>query len=52
MNARGLMALVMVNIGRDLGIISSSMHAMLVVVALITTAMTPIGMDLLGDGRD
>ena len=52
MNARGLMALVMVNIGQDLGIISPAMHAMLVVVALVTTAMTPLGLQVLGNPHE
>lgn len=43
MNTRGLMELIVVNIGLDLGIISPTLHAMLVVMALATTlATTPI----------
>jgi Kef-type K+ transport system membrane component KefB len=40
MNARGLMELIVRNIGQDLGIISPALFAMLVVMALATTAMT------------
>ncbi|MCS7044993.1 MAG: cation:proton antiporter [Gemmataceae bacterium] len=40
MNTRGLMELIVVNIGLDLGIISPQLYAMLVVMALATTLMT------------
>lgn len=40
MNTRGLMELVVMNIGLDLGIVSPVMFAMMVVMALVTTAMT------------
>lgn len=43
MNTRGLMELVVLNIGLDLGIISPTVFAMLVVMALVTTvATTPV----------
>jgi Kef-type K+ transport system membrane component KefB len=43
MNTRGLMELVVLNIGLDLGIISPALFAMMVVMALVTTiATTPI----------
>lgn len=43
MNTRGLMELVVLNIGLDLGVISSTLFTMLVVMALVTTlATTPI----------
>ncbi|HEU4582613.1 MAG TPA: cation:proton antiporter [Polyangiaceae bacterium] len=43
MNTRGLMELVVLNIGLDLGVISPTVFAMLVVVALVTTiATTPL----------
>lgn len=49
MNTRGLMALVVLNIGLDLGVISPTLFTMLVVMALVTTlATTPI---LWGLGR-
>lgn len=40
MNTRGLMELIVLNIGLDLGIISPTLFAMMVVMALVTTAMT------------
>lgn len=40
MNARGLMELVVLNIGLDLGIIPPKLFAMLVLMALVTTFMT------------
>jgi Kef-type K+ transport system membrane component KefB len=40
MNSRGLMELIVLNIGYDLGIISSQVFSMLVLMALITTLMT------------
>jgi Kef-type K+ transport system membrane component KefB len=46
MNTRGLMELVALNIGYDLGILSPSMFTMLVVMAVVTTAMTGPLLDL------
>ena len=40
MNTRGLMELVILNIGRDLGVISDAVFAMMILMALTTTAMT------------
>ncbi len=40
LNTRGLMELIVLNIGYELGIFSDSLFAMLVVMALVTTAMT------------
>jgi Kef-type K+ transport system membrane component KefB len=40
MNTRGLMELIVLNIGYDLGIMSSQMFAILVLMALLTTVMT------------
>jgi Kef-type K+ transport system membrane component KefB len=40
MSTRGLMALVVVNLGKDLGVIPDSVFCMLVIMALLTTAMT------------
>jgi Kef-type K+ transport system membrane component KefB len=40
MNTRGLMELVILNIGLDIGVISSTLFSMMVLMALVTTAMT------------
>lgn len=40
MNTRALMALVVINVGRDLGVISASVFCMLVLMAIVTTLMT------------
>jgi Kef-type K+ transport system membrane component KefB len=40
MNARGLMELVVMKIGLDAGVIGAEMFTMLMVMALVTTAMT------------
>ncbi len=40
MNTRGLMELVFLNVGRELGFISPALFAIMVVMALVTTAMT------------
>lgn len=40
MNTRGLMELVVLNIGYDLGILSPRIFAMMVIMALVTTSMT------------
>ncbi|MBX3130479.1 MAG: cation:proton antiporter [Polyangiaceae bacterium] len=43
MNTRGLMELIVLNLGLDLGVISPTMFTMLVIMALVTTfATTPI----------
>lgn len=43
MNTRGLMELIVLNIGMDLGILSPTLFAMLVIMAVVTTvATTPI----------
>ncbi|MBY0524573.1 MAG: cation:proton antiporter [Gemmataceae bacterium] len=48
MNTRGLMALVVINVGRDLGVIPDSVYCMLVIMALVTTVMTtPVLMRLM-----
>jgi Kef-type K+ transport system membrane component KefB len=47
MNARGLMELVVLNIGYDLGIISPEIFAMMVLMALGTTFMTGPALDLI-----
>ena len=40
MNTRGLMELIVLNIGLDLGVISPALFAMMVLMALVTTVMT------------
>jgi Kef-type K+ transport system membrane component KefB len=40
MNTRGLMQLVVLNIGYDLGILSPAIFTMMVIMAIVTTAMT------------
>jgi len=40
MNTRGLMELIALNVGYDLGVISTELYTILVVMALVTTAMT------------
>jgi Kef-type K+ transport system membrane component KefB len=39
-NTRGLMELVVLNIGYDLGILSSEIFTMMIIMALVTTCMT------------
>ncbi|MDP2312835.1 MAG: cation:proton antiporter [Pseudomonadota bacterium] len=40
MNTRGLMELVILNIGRDLGVLSPTLFTMLVIMAVVTTVVT------------
>ncbi|MBZ5857429.1 cation:proton antiporter [Flavihumibacter profundi] len=47
MNTRGLMELVVLNIGFDLGILSPEIFAMMVIMALSTTLMTGPGLELI-----
>lgn len=47
MNTRGLMELVVLNIGYDLGILSPQVFAMLVIMAVVTTFMTGPALDLI-----
>jgi Kef-type K+ transport system membrane component KefB len=47
MNTRGLMELVVLNIGYDLGILSPEIFAMMVLMALLTTFMTSPALDLI-----
>lgn len=46
MNTRGLMELIVLNIGYDLGILSPKIFAMMVLMALVTTLMTGPLLDL------
>ncbi len=48
MNTRGLVELIVLNIGLDLGILSPTMFAMLVIMALVTTMMASPLLPLLG----
>lgn len=47
MNTRGLMELVVLNIGYDLGILTGEIFAMMVIMALVTTVMTGPSLDLI-----
>lgn len=47
MNTRGLMELVVLNIGYDLGVLTPEIFAMMVIMALVTTAMTGPALDLI-----
>lgn len=47
MNTRGLMELVVLNIGLDLKILSAEIFAMMVIMALVTTFMTSPSLDLI-----
>ncbi|MEN2415801.1 cation:proton antiporter [Flavobacterium mesophilum] len=47
MNTRGLMELVVLNIGYDLGVLSTEIFTMMVIMALITTFMTGPALDFI-----
>lgn len=47
MNTRGLMELIVLNIGYDLGVLSPEIFAMLVIMALVTTIMTGPSLDII-----
>jgi Kef-type K+ transport system membrane component KefB len=49
MNTRGLMELIVLNIGYDLGILSLPIFTMLVLMAIITTVMTVPLLNLFDD---
>jgi len=52
MNARGLMELIIINIGREKGLISDELFAMLVIMAIITTLVaSPIFDRLVGPAK-
>jgi hypothetical protein len=51
MNTRGLMELVILTIGLELGVISPALFAMMVLMALVTTAMTTPVLELLYPSR-
>jgi Kef-type K+ transport system membrane component KefB len=48
MNTRGLMELIVLNIGYDLGILSPTMYTMMVIMALTTTCMAGPALALIG----
>ena len=50
MNTRGLMELIVLNVGLDLGIISPALFTMMVIMALATTCATGPLLTWLGDG--
>ena len=53
MNARGLMELIIINVGLQRGIISAELFAALVIMAVVTTLMTsPIFERLVGSGAE
>jgi len=47
MNTRGLMELIVLNIGYDLGVLTPQVFAMMIIMALITTGMTGPALDLI-----
>jgi Kef-type K+ transport system membrane component KefB len=51
MNTRGLMGMIVLNIGLDLGVISPTLFAMMVLMALATTLATAPALRLLGADR-
>jgi Kef-type K+ transport system membrane component KefB len=51
LNTRGLMELVILNIGLDVGVISAPLFSILVAMALLTTIMTAPLLDLLMKSR-
>lgn len=52
MNTRGLMELVVINVGWELGVIPRSVFCMLVLMAVVTTVMTTPGMRPLARGTE
>ena len=51
MNTRGLMELIVLNIGYDLGVLNQQIFTMLVLMALVTTFMTAPMLDLIEKRR-
>jgi Kef-type K+ transport system membrane component KefB len=51
MNTRGLMELVVLTVGLDAGLISPTVFTLMVIMALVTTAMTTPMLDLFGRGN-
>jgi Kef-type K+ transport system membrane component KefB len=52
MNTRGLMELIVLNVGLDLGVISPTLFTMLVLMALVTTMTTTPALRLVMPGRE
>lgn len=52
MNTRGLMELIVLNVGLDLGVLSPTLFAMMVIMALVTTVATTPLLHLLQRGRE
>jgi Kef-type K+ transport system membrane component KefB len=52
MNTRGLMELVILNVGLDIGVLSPTLFAMMVLMALVTTALTTPLLDALQPRRE
>ena len=50
MNTRGLMQLIVLNIGLDLGVISPTLFTMMVLMALVTTIATTPALQMMGTG--
>ena len=50
MNTRGLMELVVLNVGLDIGVISPALFTMMVIMAIVTTAMTGPLLDAIPTG--
>jgi Kef-type K+ transport system membrane component KefB len=50
MNTRGLMELIVLNVGLEQGVISPTLFSMLVVMAVVTTLATAPILDLLSNG--
>jgi Kef-type K+ transport system membrane component KefB len=51
MNTRGLVELIVLNLGRDLGILSPALFTMFVIMAVVTTAMTSPVLSLINRGK-
>ena len=49
MNTRGLVELIVLNVGLDSGILSPTLYSMMVCMALVTTFMATPLMELVGD---
>jgi Kef-type K+ transport system membrane component KefB len=47
MNTRGLMQLIVLNIGYDLGVMSPEIYTIMIIMALVTTVMTGPALDLI-----
>ncbi|HEY6509806.1 MAG TPA: cation:proton antiporter, partial [Vicinamibacterales bacterium] len=52
MNVRGLMLIVVLNVGLDLGLVSPTLYTMMVLMALATTMMAGPALQLLRIGGD